>query len=299
MYDSQINDQIVSRLDLFESHAKAYSNKSRGNIYNDLEHLTQELLNAAYGWNLHNPNGSNSNTPAIDLYDDSKRIAVQVSMTANKTKINKTLATFKKKNLQRKYDDLYIIGVRSVSQLSDPLDWVHISTLKNSIDLDNLTAETKEEIADRISRSIPWEHYYNMSDRHCFEVVLSVLNRDAIRHSYDMEGNFDDMHHALGEIKQIATIGSIKGRTLVAKPQVDYKEDIYLEILEIIDVKVGLMRQIVSPQRRVGQHFLPSTEVEKLTEIRDELLAKVNLFCTENGLANQILPSGEMMNYMN
>ena len=52
------------------------------------------LLNKAFGWKLHNLNQDNRNQPAIDLADDTNKIAVQVTSSTDRGKVTGTLKRF-------------------------------------------------------------------------------------------------------------------------------------------------------------------------------------------------------------
>jgi hypothetical protein len=56
------------------------------------ENFYRDLLNLIFNWNLRNLNAEQKNTPGIDLIDDSKKIIVQISSTATKEKVNKSLS---------------------------------------------------------------------------------------------------------------------------------------------------------------------------------------------------------------
>ncbi|MCB9298557.1 MAG: SMEK domain-containing protein [Lewinellaceae bacterium] len=55
------------------------------------ENFYARFVNELYGWNLSNANEDNQNTEAIDLIDDEKKLIVQVSSTATKDKIERSL----------------------------------------------------------------------------------------------------------------------------------------------------------------------------------------------------------------
>lgn len=70
-----------------------------------------ELLNKAFGWKLHNLNQDNRNQPAIDLADDTNKIAVQVTSSTGRSKITSTLKKFFDGNLDVQYDSLIFMVI--------------------------------------------------------------------------------------------------------------------------------------------------------------------------------------------
>ncbi len=82
-------------------------NLSDQNIF--LEDIVGNILNLILGISLENTNLNISNYPSIDLKDDLSEIAVQVTTNVNHLKIQNTLNSFFKNNLNEKYKTLYIV----------------------------------------------------------------------------------------------------------------------------------------------------------------------------------------------
>ena len=86
----------------------ANSNKEY-NINIHAENIFNRVLNIVYNLNLENANYEKSaNFPSIDLFDDIKKVAVQITSTSSKTKINKTLIKFINNNLENEFETLYV-----------------------------------------------------------------------------------------------------------------------------------------------------------------------------------------------
>ena len=66
--------------------------------FNDLsfqiETLVQELLNILDNTNYINVNGLSFNYPAIDLFDNTTGIAIQVTLNADMKKVKKTVSVY-------------------------------------------------------------------------------------------------------------------------------------------------------------------------------------------------------------
>lgn len=88
-----------------------------GNHYTDFNTILEQtycgLLNMTFGWNLVNANDRQMNTPAVDLVDEERGIAVQISSTARSEKIQSSFRTFFQHNLHEKYNELYFIFISS------------------------------------------------------------------------------------------------------------------------------------------------------------------------------------------
>lgn len=68
-----------------------------------------EILNVIFDYELKNVNSLVKNHPAIDLADSYNRIAVQVTLTKSKVKIQATLSKFFENKLEAAYDELLVI----------------------------------------------------------------------------------------------------------------------------------------------------------------------------------------------
>lgn len=75
------------------------------------EYFFMRLLNIVFGYNLKNINGEKSNFTAIDLYDTSNRIAVQVTSDTSSRKIKETIDKFVKNELYTNYDRLVFLVI--------------------------------------------------------------------------------------------------------------------------------------------------------------------------------------------
>lgn len=88
---------------------------SESNLYDAniiYEYHIKEILNIMFEWKLINSNENKKNSPAIDLEDNDNSIAVQVTSSSKKLKIQETLNKFFSNNLDAKYKTLivFILG---------------------------------------------------------------------------------------------------------------------------------------------------------------------------------------------
>ena len=84
-------DFIQSKLTALASNLEASGRLNILNLNLHSEDFYLHLCNLIFGWELQNLNSVNQNAPAIDLVDKKNKIAVQVSSTATKRKIESAL----------------------------------------------------------------------------------------------------------------------------------------------------------------------------------------------------------------
>lgn len=148
-------------------------NKLRGEInlydgYLIAEYYVGILLNEIYGYELKNLNDDTRNNVGIDLGDSANALAVQVTATRKRVKIQETIDKFLKYGLHESYDALYIfvltekqgsykefdtsgkfsfdpdkhiIDVSDLIQEINRLDTAHLRRLSDRLTVETSTAE--------------------------------------------------------------------------------------------------------------------------------------------------------------
>ncbi|EJN6954680.1 SMEK domain-containing protein [Aeromonas hydrophila] len=114
----------------------------------DINHGAEDfycgLLNLVYGYNLKNINIVEPNAAAIDLGDELKKIAIQVTSTSLLTKTKHTVDKFIEKGLYRKFDRLLILNIvkktnHAISEIGD--DSYRLDTKSDILDVEDLIKE--------------------------------------------------------------------------------------------------------------------------------------------------------------
>lgn len=277
MEETVVKARIVDRMSLLESHVSGRVAHSLNDVTSALEVLYREVLNLTHGWDLASANFPDRNFPAIDLHDVGRRLAVQVTVTCDTDKIVETQDTFQRHKLDARYDQLIFVGIKSVKKSSKLAPWAELFTQSKLLNLENLDLAQLWALDDRLAKSIPWHQFTEQSDRHCFDVVLGVLDRDAIRHMTHVEGDFDDMIDALRQVKQIINQGQVRGTRIQAKP-ISLYDTPYVQILEDIDTHVGRMASIIKRNLQ-PYNFLPRPAADEVDRERRQLVDEVNDFC--------------------
>jgi len=93
------------------------------------ENLCGKLLNKTFGYDLKNINLIKQNAAVVDLYDEGRRIAVQVTSDSGLTKVKSCLNSFIEKDLYKDYDELYIY-ILTTKQRSYKVDTVNQQKFK-------------------------------------------------------------------------------------------------------------------------------------------------------------------------
>lgn len=149
----EIKLQNLSSLNLFDAH-----NLSEDSIC--------DLLNSIFDYKLKNLNALKMNFPAIDLGDTNNSICVQVTSTKSSSKIQKTIDTFLKNNLNKDYEELLIVILgkkqKSYSKLNFPSDFSFNSKTQilDFRDLLSLIRNKPVRKLEEISKILEGENYF-------------------------------------------------------------------------------------------------------------------------------------------
>lgn len=140
-------ENIIHSLTLFQMEIKR---KNNVNLYDDniiSEDFICGLLNLIYGYNFTNVNHEMRNAVAIDLADHQNRIAVQVTSTGSREKIQDTVDCFIRYELYKDYDYLWMVFLQDIPKLMKPIDtkgFFVFNESSNLLNIDSLICEIKK-----------------------------------------------------------------------------------------------------------------------------------------------------------
>jgi len=132
------------------------------------------ILNKVLKTNLINANREKSNYSVIDLYDLNERKAIQVTSNDRAIKKNKTVNKFFEKNLNIKFDILYILFLKNnanltyTKQISDHRMLIMKDLKTLWMDICNLDDDDIQEIIDYIEKNLiytPNQLYDNLKTK--------------------------------------------------------------------------------------------------------------------------------------
>ncbi len=109
MYQEEILNLIRTCLAILEAEVKMDNQNGEFSINIHVENVLLKVLNVAFGLNLYNANYEEGkmNYPAIDLKDDAKKVAFQITSTGTVEKVVHTLNQCSKHGFDKKYEHLY------------------------------------------------------------------------------------------------------------------------------------------------------------------------------------------------
>lgn len=222
-----------------------------------VEIITKKTFNALESWNLDNLNLLKVNFPAIDLADKKNKIAVQVTTNASPAKIKKTIDKFEKLGLDKYYDKLIIIGFCKNSKAKHLNSNYSVIGANDIIQrLIELGDESKiDEVIQIMRMHSDYGRLHPYNDKDCLEIVLNIIDRNAIKHRMYCEGNYHDMVSGLNEISELISKGQINKKEK-SKSIDDFQDQSIIDFLHDVRTSISKITSIVNRNRRPGLEFI-------------------------------------------
>lgn len=256
-----------------------------------LEALSIHMFRALSIGELVNKNQLRVNFPAIDLADDKKMIAVQVTSNASPAKINKTIKAFETKNdagvsLKDSYSTLYIFGFCKSSKSPVP---TYCKVIDPSYFIGELCDKADEDqiqnMLNAVRRHQDYSSLHPWNDKDSLEIILNTINRNAIKHMMSCEGNITDMTKGLREISELIAKGAIRGKER-AKSISDFDDQSMIKFLRDVMDAVSDIQAIVN-KSKVGLGDFVAIDYDGMMKI-DELKVQISKKSSEIVKLNQI-----------
>ena len=151
-------DRIEDRLTIYAY----WVSQGEGKRSDVSEDLYCDLLNTAFEYKLQNMNWVRDNFPAIDLGDDDKRLAVQVTSTKTPDKVKNTLKRFFDHGLNKKYDRLIVLIAGQAEHKNEKGEYQGVEleiwgTKELMEELRKLTLEKLEEVDKFLKKRVSAE----------------------------------------------------------------------------------------------------------------------------------------------
>lgn len=292
MTDQQKIREIIVLFTFLQNHIQNHVNQSFTDLTFDIESLIKDYLNVFEGTNSQylNLNQIQHNYPAIDLANNKKGIAIQVTTNADLRKARKTLKTYQKHNLT--FQQLILIGfVKSTKSNVPGISIYGIDYLTNLTN--HASGNQLDQLFEILKRKVPWNSLTPLSDEHCYDIVFDVINRSAVRDYTICEGDFDKMATGLEEIKEIITTGVIKGKSIRAKALVEYNDPAKRKLGEI-EFHVSQILQICNAnknQRNSDFLCFSRSETDEIDILKEKIIRNSNLLAQDLRLSKQIIGS--------
>lgn len=293
-------DYIGKITDTFALLETSFRNRILLNLYDSniiSEDFFAGLLNIIYDLNLSNINNTKKNSASVDLVDETKRVAYQVTSTNTQAKAQNTVNSFIKHKLKKKFDTLRIVLLKS--KLPKYLPFTNGSqvnfTDKNIIDFKDLIADIKnlnitklQQICDFLAKEVKYYNELNsltsQTDKNAIANYRSLIKRKALLDTFFLEGSMYDFEMALIEINKAFSIGLIK-QGLEVKPIHQFKDSNTKDSLEKIQYKFQELHRLYKLYIKTGEIdptsniFFPKNPVQTISvfdNFREDILIEFN-----------------------
>jgi len=273
MEEYSVMNHITNLFSFLRTHIELYTKTSLNDISFSLETLIMDLLNKLDGeGSWQNANVNTTNYPAIDLINIKDGHAIQVTVNADSSKTKHTIEQYEKQ--QFNLDKITILGfVHHTKYKRDNAQTVGIEYITKRIKV--CSQDKKEEILELIRKSIPLQILSPLSDSDCFDIILSRLDRSALRDNRYCEGSYEDMVRGLKETKELITTGSTQGLEIRIKPIWGYVQPLQEELSEI-EYAISDIIRICNKSNREGLVYLSQNQTIKIDQLKNSIIHRTN-----------------------
>lgn len=245
---NNLGNELVRLITLISTYAQISAISGFDDNYKALEEFVREFYEITNGYKLINTNALQNNYKAIDLIDDTNKVAVQVTNTANAPKIKNTLDQWKK--LNKANYKLIIVGVVKANRpRTNNVTVIHISNLVR--EAATLPITKLEQLLDAFRKHIPPQTYSLTTDQLCVSNIIDYLDRGAINHMHDVEGDYTKMYESLQRLNQYIISGSDSDYPVTIKILSQYSEQVK-KILTAIKKEISLINAICDRSRNMA-----------------------------------------------
>ncbi|AMN80884.1 SMEK domain-containing protein [Pseudomonas azotoformans] len=230
------------------------------------EHFYASLLNQVYGCDLVNLNHAQMNAAAIDLADQSRSLAVQVTSQRSAQKIKKTLDKFAKHGLGTSYTTLkiVIIGKRTgtYSTVSVPTGVAfdgkadvidNVSLIK---DVSLKSVRELQCILDLMESELNYSQaaasIMDKTDKDALLCLRNLMDRSAFQDPWDLEVSYPKFRSTITDLIETINTGRSEG-VLITKPRFVYEDHALAEHLNALCTQLRALRQLFQLHVKSGE----------------------------------------------
>ena len=120
-------NKIVSSISFYAETIRSNLESGRTDILIDAEEICGALLNRTFGFELKLLNQARRNFPAIDMADEQHRVAVQVTSSNTRAKVQNTLNSFLEHRLNDQYDTLLVFILVAAPKFRQRVDFLFLT----------------------------------------------------------------------------------------------------------------------------------------------------------------------------
>lgn len=270
---------LIQDITFIQQYIKTNQESGFNDMTRILESITLNIFNVTHSLNLVNKNQLKTNFPAIDLADDNKRIAIQVTTNADSKKIKNTIEKFENSGLNNNYEKLYIFGFLECKKTGKYPTYCELFKVGDLITkLTDMNNEEKvQNIIDILKQHTDFSRVHPYDDINCLKIVLNCIDRNAIKHKMYCEGSYFDMIKGLDEILELITKGTINKKTK-SKSLDDFSDEKIKKFLQKTKDKIGKIKSIVNKSREKGSNFVNIVERDyyEIDKIKLEIIKLSN-----------------------
>ena len=266
-----MTDELINISSFVVTYVKIAADSGFNDNYAALEEFIKTYFGIVKDYKLTNTNSIKKNYPAIDLVDDVNKVAIQVTATAQRKKINETVAKW----IALKKGDYQLIVVGITGKVKSNKAVVY--TLAELIgEAKNLDLKDLWTLLNAFKSRISPNTYSLTTDEASIRNLVGYLDRGALRHLQDQEGNYERMYASLEEVKKYIYSGHVDSYPITIKPLSLY-DDHTRAILREIEYRITDILSLCDRHRNMsGTIAFGKHEYDQIDALKMQILQRVH-----------------------
>jgi hypothetical protein len=158
------------------------------------ENYFRDVFNFIYGYELKNDNFRSQNSSCIDLVDNKKKLAIQITTTRTKEKLSNTLKALKDKKYKDYKIEIYYLLEKAnpTKETIDEFKSIYEVELKDCLfDYTDLTRKINDLETHKLIQ-LNERYFKNNADKYTDEIILNLVFKHLLKNYNKVRPNYND-----------------------------------------------------------------------------------------------------------
>jgi hypothetical protein len=167
---------------------------------------------------------------------------------------------------------------------------VNVGNIISSL-TDKNDEDAVQKVIDAFKQHTDFSRLHPYEDRPCLEIILGVIDRNAVKHRMCCEGSYLEMRAAFDEVTEVISKGKI-GKKQKSKCIDEFYNESIKEGLRGIRDDIGKILAIVNRSRIQDGVFynIDLQEMQRIDDLKISIMSRCNDLAIENNISISVNP---------
>jgi hypothetical protein len=182
----------------------------------------------------------------------------------------------------------YPLNLGRIERLQPGVEILNIDNLVGML-LNAKSTRDIQEVVNAVRMHVDYSRLHPYDDRDCLSILLNTIDRNAIKHRMQIEGNYLDMVEGLNEITELISKGQINGQEK-SKSMDQFTDSETIEFMRDTRNRISDILAIMNRRKRGGTDFICLTyeDERNIDELKEAIIKDSNTIATKQGIAFQM-----------